>query len=279
LAESRLAELAIHERGLDSDAPLDVLEDEAVAMRPKHDAKTGAHVVNIVPAPQLPASKRGTELLSGPAGEAVDPVVGFAVRCSLGHFLTIAHSGLKRREAELRFQDTPRGEELLVVPGWRVNPKGFRMDLVDSHMHMLVVFVVVAGGDVLVAGKPQSLHKAFYDTPEFFRVEASVFGMKGDDQVISAVATGAGVLRVHGLDELAGELEVFRAGNARKIGGQEPRRPRLVASTPNVVRELAKAFVRRRGALVPDDHRCPARRFTARLTWMMESQSSRFKCW
>jgi hypothetical protein len=42
LAESGLAELAIYERGLHSHALLGVLEDEAVAMRAKHDTKTGA---------------------------------------------------------------------------------------------------------------------------------------------------------------------------------------------------------------------------------------------
>jgi hypothetical protein len=42
LAQARLAELAIYERGLHSHALLDVLEDEAVAMRAKHDTKAGA---------------------------------------------------------------------------------------------------------------------------------------------------------------------------------------------------------------------------------------------
>jgi hypothetical protein len=51
LAESGLAELAIYERGLHSHALLDVLEDEAVAVRPQHDAKPGAHFVQLVPAP------------------------------------------------------------------------------------------------------------------------------------------------------------------------------------------------------------------------------------
>jgi hypothetical protein len=51
LAKSWLAELAIHERGLHADALLDILEDEAIAMRPEHDAKTGAHLMQLVPAP------------------------------------------------------------------------------------------------------------------------------------------------------------------------------------------------------------------------------------
>jgi hypothetical protein len=104
--------------------------------------------------------------------------MGFAVRRSLRDFLSIAHSGLKRCEAELCFENAPRGEELLVVPGWRVNPKGLRMDLVDGHVDVFVVFVVVAGGDVLVAGKPQSLHEVFHNTPELFRIEASVLRVK-----------------------------------------------------------------------------------------------------
>ena len=154
LAEPRLTELASHERGLNTNAALDVLEDEAVAMRPKHHAKTGAHVVNIVPAPHLPDSKCGTKLLSGPASKALDPVVSFVVRRPLRDFLTIVHSGLKRRESELSFEDTARGEELLVIPRWRVNPKGLRVDLVDGYMNVLVVFVVVTRGDVLVPENP-----------------------------------------------------------------------------------------------------------------------------
>jgi hypothetical protein len=60
LAEPWLAELTADERRLHTDALLDILEDEAVAMWPKHHAETGAHVVNIVPAPQRPGSKCGT---------------------------------------------------------------------------------------------------------------------------------------------------------------------------------------------------------------------------
>jgi hypothetical protein len=40
--------------------------------------------------------------------------------------------------------------------------------------------------------------------------------------------------------------------------------------------ELTEAVIRRRFALMPDDHCCPAKRFTARLTFTTESMSSRF---
>jgi hypothetical protein len=59
-----------------------------------------------------------------------------------------------------------------------VNPKGLRVDLVDGHVDVFVVFVVVTGGDVLVTGEPQSLDKAFHNTPQLFGVEPSVFRMK-----------------------------------------------------------------------------------------------------
>jgi hypothetical protein len=153
-----------------------------------------------------------------------------------------------------------------MIPGWRVNPKGLRVDLVDGHVHVLVVLVVVTGDNVLVIGKPQNLHQVFHHTPKLVPVEASVLRVKGDDHVIRAVVARAGVLRVHGLDELARELEVSGPSHARKIGGQEPCRPRLVASTPNVVGKVAKALVARRCTLVPDNHRRPARRSTARRT-------------
>jgi hypothetical protein len=50
LAEPWLAELAADERRLHTDAPFNVLEDEPVAMGPKHDAKAGAHFMHGVPA-------------------------------------------------------------------------------------------------------------------------------------------------------------------------------------------------------------------------------------
>jgi hypothetical protein len=170
LAEPWLAELAIYERCLHTNALLDILEDEAIPVRPKHDAKIGTLLMQLVPAPELAGSKRGTERLLGPAREAVDALMGFAVRRSLRHSFAIAHSGLKRREAKLDFEDTPRGEELLMIPRWRVNPKGLRMDLVDGHVDVFVVFIVVPGGDILVARKPQSLHKVFHNTPELVPV-------------------------------------------------------------------------------------------------------------
>ena len=175
---SRLAELAVHERGLYSHALLHILEHKAIPVRPKHDAKIGTLLMQLVPAPELAGSKRGTERLLGPAREAVDALMGFAVRRSLRHSFAIARSGLKRREAKLDFEATPRGEELLVIPRRRVNPKSLRMDLVDGHVDVFVVFVVVPSGDILVPGKPQRLHKVFHNTPELVPVEASVFGVK-----------------------------------------------------------------------------------------------------
>lgn len=36
-----------------------------------------------------------------------------------------------------------------------MDPKSLRVDLVDRHVNVLVVFVVVADGDVLVVEKPK----------------------------------------------------------------------------------------------------------------------------
>jgi hypothetical protein len=60
------------------------------------------------------------------------------------------------------------------------------------------------------------------------------------------------------------ELEVAGPGHAWKIGGQEPRRPRPVASTSNVAGELTKAPVACRCTLAPNYHGRPAKRSTAR---------------
>ena len=49
-AEPRLAELSRHERSLHPDAALRILEDKPVAMRPNHDTKLAANVVDVVPA-------------------------------------------------------------------------------------------------------------------------------------------------------------------------------------------------------------------------------------
>jgi hypothetical protein len=51
------------------------------------------------------------------------------------------------------------------------------MDLVDGHVNVLVVFVVVAGRDVLVTGEPQSLHQVFHNTSEVVGTETTVFRM------------------------------------------------------------------------------------------------------
>jgi hypothetical protein len=51
LAEPRLAELASHEGRLHPNAPLRILEDEAVAMRPNHDPQTAANLMHAIPAP------------------------------------------------------------------------------------------------------------------------------------------------------------------------------------------------------------------------------------
>ena len=45
-------------------------------------------------------------------------------------------------------------------------------------MHVFVVFVVVARGNVLVLGEPKSVDEVFNHMPELLHVEASVFRMK-----------------------------------------------------------------------------------------------------
>jgi hypothetical protein len=50
-AEPRLAELASHERSLYPNAALYILEYQAVAMSPNHDAKPGTNTVHVIPAP------------------------------------------------------------------------------------------------------------------------------------------------------------------------------------------------------------------------------------
>jgi len=58
-AEPSLAELASHERRLYPNATVGILEHEAVAVRPNHDTKPAANVVDVVPVSQLGSSKSG----------------------------------------------------------------------------------------------------------------------------------------------------------------------------------------------------------------------------
>ena len=118
------------------------------------------------------------------------------------------------------------------------------MVLVDGHVHVLVVFVVVTDGNVLVIGKPQRLHQVFHNTPELVPVEASVFWVKRDDEVVGAGFPCPCILRLDGLDESAGELDVAGRSHSRKIGSQEPGCSGGVALAPDVARELTKAISR-----------------------------------
>jgi len=61
-----------------------------------------------------------------------------------------------------------------------------------------------------------------------------------------------------------------------EVARVEPGGARLGVSTLNVAHELTETLVGCRLALMPDDHRCPANRFTARRTSTTESMSSRF---
>jgi len=56
----------------------------------------------------------------------------------------------------------------------------------------------------------------------------------------------------------------------------KPAGARLGASTSNVARELTETLIGCRLALMPDDHRCPTNRLTARRTSTTESMSPRF---
>jgi len=59
-----------------------------------------------------------------------------------------------------------------------VNPKGLGVDLVDRHVDVLVVFVVVANGDVLVLGEAESIHEVLHNALELLRIQTSILGMK-----------------------------------------------------------------------------------------------------
>ena len=94
--------------------------------------------------------------------------------------------------------------------------------------------------------------------------------------MVGALAARPRVLRLDRLDERTRKLDVVSSADAWQIGGVKPGGARLGASPVNIARKVTEASIRSAFALVPDDHRCPARRFTARRTSMTESMSSTF---
>jgi hypothetical protein len=105
-------------------------------------------------------------------------MVGFAICGSLRDVFTIARPRPKGGQAELPLEGPGPGEELLVVPGRRVNPKGLGVDLVDRNVNVLVVRIAMAHGDVLVLGKPQRIYKCIHHLLELPSFEEPIVGVK-----------------------------------------------------------------------------------------------------
>lgn len=145
------------------------------------------------------------------------------------------------------------------------------MDLVDGHANVFVVLVAVAGGDVLLFGETKDVDEMFHHVAKLLPVEASVLWVKRDDEVMRSVLARPDVLRLDALEQSAGELDA--------VGAEEPDCSRVGATATNVASQLTKALARRGTALVPDNHRSPANRSTARLTTRAASRSSKLSLW
>ncbi|MGB8331504.1 MAG: hypothetical protein WCE62_15365 [Polyangiales bacterium] len=104
--------------------------------------------------------------------------MGFAIRSSLRDPLPLARPRPKGRQAELPLEGPCPGEEILVVPSGRVNPKRLGVDLVDSDVDVLVVRIAVAHREVLVFGNPQAIHKPFHNLLELLSFEAPIVWVK-----------------------------------------------------------------------------------------------------
>ena len=180
LAQPRLTQLPSHERSLHPNAALYILEYQTVAMRTNHDAKSAADLVDVIPTSEPRCLQRRPKLFPGPACEAVDSMVGFAIGSPWRNVLALplVRPRPKGRQAELPLEGPGPGEELLVVPGGRMNPKGLRVDLVDRDVDVLVIGVAVTHRDVLVLGKPQGIHKPFHNLLELSSFEAPIVGVK-----------------------------------------------------------------------------------------------------
>jgi hypothetical protein len=90
LTEPRLAELPPNGRSLHPNAPLCVLEDQAVAVRSEHDSNPTASVVHVLPARWFGSSNNGGERLSSPASEAFDSLLRLIVSCSLRQVISLS---------------------------------------------------------------------------------------------------------------------------------------------------------------------------------------------
>jgi hypothetical protein len=108
--EPRLAELPSHERGLHPQAALYILEYQPVAVRPNHDAKTAADVVHVIPTSELGCPQGRPKLSPGPAREAVDSMVRFAIRRPLRDLLAVARPRPEGCQAELPLEGPGPGE-------------------------------------------------------------------------------------------------------------------------------------------------------------------------
>jgi hypothetical protein len=108
----------------------------------------------------------------------VGALLGFAIDGSLGNPFSGARLRLKRYQAELPLEGPGPGEQLLVVPSGRVNTKRLRVDLVDSHVDVLVLGVAVTHSDVLMFGKSQSIDEFVDNLLELPSFEAPIIGVK-----------------------------------------------------------------------------------------------------
>jgi hypothetical protein len=105
-------------------------------------------------------------------------MASFVVCGPLREVLAVARPRPEGCQAELQLEGPGPGEELLMVPRGRVDSKGLWMDLVDRDVDVLVSRVAVTQRDVLVLGKPQSIHKAFHNLLELLSLESPIVGVK-----------------------------------------------------------------------------------------------------
>ena len=108
----------------------------------------------------------------------MDALMRFAVDGSLGNLFAIARPRQEGCQAELPLEGPGPGEQLLVIPSGRMNPKRLRVDLVDGHVDVLVIRIVVAHRDVLVLGKPQRIDEFVDNLLELPSFEAPIVGVK-----------------------------------------------------------------------------------------------------
>ena len=121
-----------------------------------------------------------------------------------------------------------------------MNLQRLGMNLVHGHVKMLVLLLTMANRDVLVLCEPCRRYRPADDVLQLRWRQASVLGVKRDDQVIGLVALGPHIAFLEHFHDLDRKLGVFSPIEALQVPGHVPGASLFALSSQHVRNELAK---------------------------------------